>query len=607
MIQNLLTTSLRIIYAALIVLFSCTNIYAEIELKVQLQDSVLILGDEISLQLKVDGAKDNVKLQFPEVDGLSFRQLGAPSSSSQTIITNGKISRFSGLVYNIGISAEKIGSYQIPGISVHYDKELFTSLPFKLRVRAPDQVSSMRVVTSVSKEQIYHHQPLFITLKWYIQDDIEDYAFRFPLLDRKDELGLDLRETAGSGNASNINVNSYRIPFSQGTEKLKGEKFTVYEVQFKVFPAEPGKFKIPAASVKASIRAGYELQRDFFGRTVRSPKLKRIFSTSKAISVNVKPLPKKDRPSSFTGAVGQFTVQLSAENRRVKVGDPLELAIRIRGKGRLEKINQPALSEIPEYQSNFVIVDSIQPGDVQESSILFKQTIRPRHDQVKRIPPVLFSFFDPIAEKYVTIQSNSLDLKVLPAKRLTAEDIVVFEKTQATEGNATLTKKETGIYAIYAFEDALQNETRPWGWYLLLIFPPLIYLSSLLLNSRYQRLHNDNALIRAKSANAVKNKQLKRAKQLISEDGNEIYQELSRCLNRFIADRLNLGTGELTINDVEKLSQENQVPEELAQRISAYIQDFDRRRFTHQEASTAEKQIAYNEVSGIIKELGKQL
>jgi len=607
MYRKVLSFAVRILLLFFLLGLAYSNTHAEIKLETQLSDSVLILGDEIRMQLKVNGAQDGVDLDFPKVDGLSFRQLGRPSSSSQTIIVNGKINRFSGLVYNIGISAEKLGVFQVPGISVLHNHKTYTSQPFRLRVRAQDQISNMKVITAVSSKKIYLHQPLIITLKWYIQDDIEEYAFRFSLLDRKDELGLKLRETQASGNSRNINVNSYRIPFIQSKETLKGEQYTTYEVNFEVYPAEAGNFRIPSASVKAAIKTGFELGKDFFGRTVRTPKLKQIFNSSTEILVKVQELPLKDRPVTFTGAVGKFTIHISTEVSTVKVGDPIDLTFRIRGEGRFVKIEQPVLSELPEYKNNFVIVDNLQPGDIQDDGVQFKQVIRPRHDDISSIPPVKFSFFDPEKEDYVTIESNSLALKVLPAKQVTEADIVIFDDENRDNGNNVLTKKESGLYAIYTFEDALIPQTQSWSWYFLLLLPPLIYFSALALTNRHQKLHNNSALKRAKSANTSKNKQMKAAKQLINADGNQIYQELSRILTGYIADRLNLGTGELTTIDIRRLNKEDQLPIEIAERLSQYLQDFDRLRFTNQNTSLEEKKAAYTSVDRILKELGKIL
>ena len=598
---------LSIIVVTIFQLFFAASIQAEIKLEIKLSNSILILGDEISLQLKIDGIQDPVVLIFPSITGLSFRQLGAPSSSSQTIIVNGKVSRFSGLVYNIGIRGEKTGQYRVPGIRLTYKKKNYTSPPFNIRVRAQEQISSMKVRTEVSRQSIYLNQPLFITLKWYIQDDIEDYVFKFPLLDRKDDLGLKLRDTPGSGNSSNINIENYRIPFSQGSETINGESYTTYETQFEIYPNESGEFRIPPASVKASVRSGYELRKDFFGRTVRSPKLKQIFTSSKALSILVKNLPENDRPETFTGAVGTFRVSLTTTANTVKVGDPVELTIRIRGKGRFAKIEQPVLSNLPEYKNNFVVVDNIQPGDIQEDGILFKQTIRPRHDRIDRIPPLAFTFFDPDKEKFVTIESNSLSLKVLPTKQISEDDIVVYDSNQPTSGNFTLTKKDSGIFTIYAFEDALQPQTQSWSWYLLLIFPPLIYFITLLATNRYQKLHSNSALSRSKSAVVNKNKRLKKLKKMIADDGSAFYQELSRTLAGFISDRLNLGTGELTTVDIQELKKEHRLSSTLTDQIAEYIQEFDRIRFTNQEPSTEDKQKALVEVNRLIRDLNKEL
>ncbi len=599
-------TGKRLVLSILFVIASVSVAWAEIKLDTQISDSNLILGDEITFQLKIDGAQDGVKLGFPKINGLSIRQLGTPSSSSQTTIINGKVSHFSGLTFNIGISAEKTGDYVIPGIQVEYQNQTYSGRGFRLKVVAPDQQSKMKVLTEVSSHEIYLHEPLEITLKWCLQDNVEDYAFRFPLLDRKDEIKLELVEREGSGTSTSISVNNYKVPFQQNTEEIDGTHYTVYKTRFRVYPTEAGTFKIPAANVKAMIKHGTEMRRDFFGRTVRSPKLKSIFATSGVLETQVRSLPEAGRPSTFTGGVGNFSIQLATDASRVKVGDPVEISIRIVGTGRLDQIEQPILTEIPEYARNFVIVDNLQPGDIQEDSILFKQVIRPRHEKITRIPSVVFSYFNPAAGGYTTIESNSLPLKVLPTRKVSAADIVVHGSKQNVAVTSFI-KQKRGIYANYTFEDALKSQTRSWNWFLLLILPPLVYFLILTLVSRQKRLRNDLATLRARSAKGTKNKRLKKARKLIEAEGAEFLQELTRTLTGFVSDKLNLGTGELTTIDLKELGSRNQLPAELAAEITLCLEKLDRLRFTNQKSTNEEKQSLFDEVDGIMKVLAKRL
>ncbi len=579
---------------------------AEVKLELQVSDTSLEMGDEMTVQLKADGVEGNAVLLLPKVDGLMFRQLGTPSSSSQTTIINGKVSRFSGLVFNIGISASKKGLYQVPGIGISYQNQSYPGEPFTVRVVSPDAQSSMKVSLSVSRKQVFPDEPVIIMLKWYLQDSIQDYTFRFPLLEQKDRLQLQLEKSAGAGATRELNVSGYTIPFQQEKESIGAEQYTVYHTSLRVYPSEPGPFNIPAASVRAMVKRGTELKRDFFNRLVRAPKLQRIFAVSDALSVQVRELPEKGRPAWFTGGIGSFNIQLSSKQTRVRIGDPIELSIRISGQGRLSKIEQPVLTEIPEIKDNFVVVDNLQPGDILEDSITFRQVVRARDETVTRIPPIRFAYFDPQQEQYMTVESNEISIKVLPSKQITDADIIM-PKENRVAGETSLLRQNRGIYGNYTFADALSSQERHPAWFLLFIIPPLIYFTLLFLVRRYRRLSNNLALVRSRSARGKSSRRLKKARKMIAAEGSLFLAELSRSLSGYISDKFNLGAGEVTAHDIGQLSSTHGLTESLSKELVEHYELFDRLRFSDQEVPAEDRQTILTAVEKSISMLEKQL
>lgn len=579
---------------------------ADVSLELEVPESSLVLGDEMTVRLKADGAESGATLKLPDIDGLSLRQIGPPGSSSQTIIINGRINRFSGLVFTIGISASRKGLFEVPGIVLSDRGETYQSRPFSVRVVSPDAQSSMKVSLSASHEHLYIDEPLIITLKWYLQDSIQDYRFRFPLLDEKDRLQLQLASEAGTSSTRELSVSGYQIPFQRTNETLDGDSYTLYQVSFRVYPGQPGPFQIPAASVKAMVERGTVLKRDFFDRMVRAPKLQRIFAVSDELTVMVKKLPKEGRPPSFSGAVGQFSIQVSSDTRRARIGDPIELSIGISGEGRLSRIEQPVLNEIPEFKDNFAIVDNLQPGDIQEDRITFRQVVRPRSESVSRIPPIRFSYFDPRQERYVTVESNSIPIRVLPSRKITADDMIVPDRPDKAASGAPL-KQRRGIYGNYTFEDALSPQDRQPAWLPLLGIPPLVYLITLFLVRRRQRLSVDQAAVRARSARSRSSKALKEAKRLVSGNSDAFLNGISRALSGYLSDKLNLGAGGVTAYDVRQLAADGHLPRNLADELADHFEHFDRLRFSGRDVSGEERQAILAGVEKSIQTLEKQL
>lgn len=571
-----------------------------------MSDSTLFLGDEITIQVKIDGAQNNVRLDLPEMEGLTFRQLGPPASSSQTIIVNGRMTAFSGLVYSIAISAEHTGVYEIPGIEIVHEGRTYRSEGFKFIVKESDQQQTMKVIVETAKTSFYWQEPVILSLKWLVQDDIEEYNFRFPLLLQKDALTLKLLENIGSGNSVDIMVEGYQLPFAKKGVRYEGESFTEFSIDIIAYPSVVGTFKIPSASVKVMVKEGSELRKDFFGRMVRTPKLKPIVAVSHPIQLNILPLPEQNRPQSFTGAVGQFQISSSITGVQFKVGDPIELSIRISGEGRYDKIEPPLLSEMSAFSESFVVSSNPQPGDIQPDGILFKQVLRPRHEQVTSIPAIPFSYFDPQKGEYQIRKSQPIHIDVLPAEHVKKEDIVV-PKTPDQFSSRPLAREQKGIYANYVFEDALEPHMASWSWGLLLLLPPLSYLVLSLMVSQKRRLQEHTFPVRSKIAGKTAFRNLKHVKKLVVSEEEEFWLALSATLKQYLSDKLNLGAGEVTTVDIRRLSEKGLLPVESSERLVVTLEKMDRLRFGLQKATQKERLDLVAEISNLILSVEKEL
>ena len=583
---------------------SPTSTFAEPEVQLEVPESVLILGDQLVFRLTVNGAQSGVQLILPEIDGLQLRQIGTPMSSSRTVIINGKIDRFSGLEYNIAIRAQKAGNYRVPPIKIHHQSKVYHTNPFSLKVMVPGQQSAMKLDLVATKTEIFPQEPTIIILKWSIQERIEDYEFHFPLLDQKNDLQLRLAENVNTSTATKLRVSDYNIPFNRSNETIGNEPYTIYSAKFEIFIPNSGTFTIPAASVTAQVRKGSRISTNFFGERVRVPKMEKIFAMSQPLTIQVHDLPNRNRPKSFNGAIGDYKIELLCETKRAKVGDPINITIRISGKGRLDKLQAPLLSEIPAYRDQFTINDNLQPGDIQGDSVSFQQVIRPKQTSITKIPVIPFSFFDIKKKDYVTITSNTLPLKVLPTKKVSQSDVMIFDKRDRA-AIQQYTKAKRGLQGNYTFEDVLQTRVQHWSWMLLIAFPPLLYVFLLLLCKHRQNLRENQALLRSKSAKAIKNKRLMLLRKRI--ENGDFYQEVGTTVSEFLSNKLNLGSGELTADDVRKLGYSGKIPAEIGKQIGARLEECDRYRFSGHQSTRAEKEEAYHSIFTLLKKLESKI
>ena len=58
---------------------------------------------------------------------------------------------------------------------------------------------------------------------------------------------------------------------------------------------------------------------------------------------NFKPLPTKNRPPTFSGAIGSFRSSYYVSKEKVNVGDPVQLTFSLEGKGNFSAIPAPVI------------------------------------------------------------------------------------------------------------------------------------------------------------------------------------------------------------------------------------------------------------------------
>src|SRR2546423_2706894 len=137
--------------------------------------------------------------------------------------------------------------------------------------------------------------------------------------------------------------------------------------------------------------------------------------------MRVLPLPTQNIPPTFHGAVGAFSMAVSAGPTNLAVGDPITLKVQIQGQGQLDAVSlpaQPAWRDFTAYPPSSK-VESSDPLGVSGSKS-FEQVIIPQNHEIKMLPPFQFSFFDPNQKAYRTLSGPALPLNVRPAASASA-------------------------------------------------------------------------------------------------------------------------------------------------------------------------------------------
>ncbi len=200
-------------------------------------------------------------------------------------------------------------------------------------------------------------------------------------------------------------------------EMINGKIYNVYVIRkVQLIPLQPGEVILPKASVANNVMFYKEEDlnyRDlFYNRT--TPAFEQEVTVSNPVSViKVKPLP-TPQPEAFTGAVGRFTMEASIGDSKITTNNNAALSVVIDGIGNLHQITAPSVT----WPNG---IEGFDPAQDEESDkniapVRVRKTFTYPFIVAKKgqysLPGTGFCYFDPVNERYETIQTAALSFTV---------------------------------------------------------------------------------------------------------------------------------------------------------------------------------------------------
>lgn len=288
-------------------------------------------------------------------------------------------------VYRFTLPGKDKGLYILPSISVLVDGKRYKS------VATTYEVTVTQASQDLELEAIVEGQPPFypgqhVTLRYriYYNRNIELTEEHLPLL-----------QAEGFQKVGEKNIRDYQTA-----------THTVQEISQEVRAIEPGHY-----TYGPSIIEGVSYQEDILGK--RKYDKTRLRASAPAVPIEVTAFPEEGKPASFTGAVGAFSIKARLLTpTKVTMGEKIEVGVRLTGGPDLEDVIFPQIDCQPGF-SGFFQFDAFPPFEQQENqSREFIFNLRPLSAHLTDIPPIEFSYFDPQAKEYKSIQTSPLPISV---------------------------------------------------------------------------------------------------------------------------------------------------------------------------------------------------
>lgn len=545
----------------------------EVTFRASAPDAV-VSGEQFRLTYTIN--TQNVReFRAPSMTGFNILMGPTSSRQSSTNIINGKVSSTSSITYTYILEAEKEGTYRISGASIVADGKAALSNSLTIKVLPPDKAnngvddgknssSSSRsessstgvsgndlfVLATASKTNVYEQEAFLVTYKVYTLLDLRGFNYiKAPDFKGFHSQEVDLPATK-SFSLEHYNGRNYR---------------TVLWSQYVLFPQQSGKLEIPASEFEATIAKAVQssdpFDAFFNGGTNYVQVKKRLVSPK--ITINVNPLP-ANKPASFSGAVGEFSISSSISTKELKTNDALTVKLIISGVGNMKLINTPEINFPKDFEIYDPKVDNkftLTKNGLSGNKVIEYLAI-PRHAGDYTIPPVEFSYFDLKTKSYKTLTTEAYSIKVekgagnadqMIADFTNKEDLKVLGKDIRFIKTGDVSFKKKGEFFIGSISYYI--------WYLI----PLCLFIAFVIIYRKQAIENANvAKVRTKKANKVAAKRMKLAGKLLAENKKgEFYDEVLKALWGYISDKLNIPVSKLSKDNIEYELTKYGVSEEL--------------------------------------------
>ncbi len=542
-----------------------TSTAQEIVFSATVDKKKVALNDYFELTYTIENA--DLK-QFQPPDLSNFRLLGGPNQSTSMQIINGSMSRSVSLSYVL--QPKTVGTVEIAPASFQYKGKVFKSNSVTVEAvqagsstTSPDQsqnetqqpgneiADNVFIRAYVDKTNPYLGEQITVTFKLFTRLSIVNY-------------GID-KMPALTGFWSND------IEFPQQLEVKKevvdGVAYNVGTIRkVALFPQRDGTLEIDPLEMEAVVRIQQASRRrsffdDFFGGY---QDVKHTMKTNK-ININVKPLPRANRPTDFNGAVGDFSFDVSLNQTTTKVNEPLTYRIKISGQGNIKLIEEPKLDLPPDFEAYDPKVSETNPKGANpvKGSKTYEYLLIPRRPGEYRLPALNFSYFDPDKKDYVRLSSQEYLIKVEKGDGTYSSN--TNQITGVSKENVELLGQD--IRYIKTDQVNLKKQGRYFfgssAFIILLISPLLLFAGALVVDRRRNKLQSNAFLLKRKKATGIARKRLKNAKKLMEQNNQKaFYNEVIKALLGYASDKFNIPTANLSKETVKEKLQGKAVREE---------------------------------------------
>lgn len=315
------------------------------------------------------------------------------------------------------------------------------------------------------------------------------------------------------------------------------------------------------------------------------------------VRIEIMPLPERDVPPGFSGAIGSFDIEASSSPLKVMAGEAITVKAVITGTGNFSAIKSLGLEGsdlLKEYEPK------LTPG---ENKLIIEQVLRPLSSDVTEVPAVGISFFDPEKGAYLTVKKGPFPVKVEGTLK---KEEGAF-RMPFSAGEAPKREKALSVINIKESFGAAQSMDDLYFWKaspfkLVLAIPPVVLLAGIIVRRRIHLLETNVEYARQLRSSKIAAREFPRLEAMAAK-GNyrDFYDRLFVFIREYLGARFGVAPQSLTGVNIGPILAERAVDPSVAEKIKKVFSDCYLARFTACEMTKDDMSFAVSAVRGVIK------
>lgn len=518
----------------------------------------VVLGSYFEVSYTLSNA-NGTDFKAPRFD--AFNVLSGPSRSVSTTSINGRWSKK--MSYNYTLQPKQVGKFAIPPATIKVNGEVFKSNVIYIEVEKGKNINATTQDDLVKQleEQIFI-KAIPSTLEARIGEQV--------LMDYK------VYTTKNVSSYNMVAESEYAGFYSQDIrlenpvikEVVDGIQYSTKVLKrVALFPQQAGTLVVDSfiMEVGVSIDDRSQRRRSFF----YEPLVTRFQIATDDVEIEVKSLP-EGAPSTFSGAIGKYTMTSSVNRRQLTTDDALSIKMNISGNGDMRQVKPPALivsDSFEVYEPKIIDEKNYERGGIIMGTKSIEYLLIPKYPGLYQIQPA-FTYYNTDSLRYQTLRSSPFQVQVSKGKNFGKSiDLTTLDNPGLGEVRPVHTGGQ-----VYQQRKRFVGSGVFWSLFAL----PFLMLGGVFVTKKIQASRGpvDLELLRRNQARKVATEKLSQAKTFLDQKNSRaFYDEISKGMFGYVGDKLNIPLSKMGKDNIDQQLQSLGVTEDTRHRFMSVLKN----------------------------------